>query len=297
MALEPTFSTVGSSLQLSRRQGVVLTQEVSFLQYHNNVIQTFTETVINAQEDTVLSTTSGRQIVKASTIPTFVTRSSVSQASVARTEDLIPEKRESTASPSTFNTTNVTSVPAPSGQQSVRNELSVASKAGVGVGVVLVAIVLCVVCYFLRRRSRKRRQIQHNDNKFINHPEQTTINPQVITGKEDAKPVELPSSFPNRPEIDGNPLHEAPNLPKSLAELPAKSIAKGRSPWQSPINRLRSYRGKEHLSKLEQKERQLQEEIARLEELGRLKTEREEVRQKINELSQHPKQDSRPLSV
>ncbi|KAL8789489.1 MAG: hypothetical protein Q9213_001102 [Squamulea squamosa] len=277
MALEPSSLTVDSAFQFSTDGQIPVlptpgTPTPGTIAQGGDVVSQITDGSIQApatpgaisQGGNVSSTISDGQI-QAPTKP--------SQTSVARTEDLIPERHESTASPSTV---NVTSVPAPSGQQSVRFGLPVASKVGMGVGVVLAAIVLCGLFYFLHRRSRQRRQIQHDDNKFIKHPEQATTDPQVTAREEDAKPVELPLSYPTRPEIDGNPLHEAPSSPKSRADSTAKSIAKGSSTSRLPINQLRSHRDKEDLSKLGQKERQLQEEISRLEKLGRLKTEREE---------------------
>ena len=48
----------------------------------------------------------------------------------------------------------------------------------------------------------------------------------------------------------------------------------------------------DHLSKLEQEERQLQEDIAQIERLERLKVERDRVRQRIRDLSEQPRRDS-----
>ncbi|KAI4208767.1 MAG: hypothetical protein LQ349_009650, partial [Xanthoria aureola] len=82
-------------------------------------------------------------------------------------------------------------------------------------------------------------------------------------------------SYHNRPEIDGNPLHEAPGTSKHLKELASGDIATSKPSSQSPINEKPSYVDLDHLSKLEQEERQLQGDIAQIERLERLKLERD----------------------
>lgn len=99
-------------------------------------------------------------------------------------------------------------------------------------------------------------------------------------------------SYHNRPEIDGNPLHEAPGTSNHHKELASGDIATSKPFSQSPINEKPSYVDLDHLSKLEQEERQLQGDIAQIERLERLKLERDRVRQRIRELNEQPRRDS-----
>ncbi|KAL8634673.1 MAG: hypothetical protein Q9226_009455, partial [Calogaya cf. arnoldii] len=82
-------------------------------------------------------------------------------------------------------------------------------------------------------------------------------------------------SYHNRPEIDGNPLHEAPESSKKYKELGIDDINSSKPSSQSPVNEAPDYVDLDHLSKLEQEERQLQEDIAQIERLERLKVERD----------------------
>ncbi|KAI4255089.1 MAG: hypothetical protein L6R42_006913, partial [Xanthoria sp. 1 TBL-2021] len=84
-------------------------------------------------------------------------------------------------------------------------------------------------------------------------------------------------SYHNRPEIDGNPLHEAPGSSKQHKELASGDITTSKQSSQSPVNEEPSYVDLDHLSKLEQEERQLQEDIAQIERLERLKLERDRL--------------------
>ncbi|KAL8798351.1 MAG: hypothetical protein Q9182_006739 [Xanthomendoza sp. 2 TL-2023] len=80
--------------------------------------------------------------------------------------------------------------------------------------------------------------------------------------------------LPHPPEIDGTSLHEAPASPPQPTDgVPStKPSSYGTDP--------------DHLSKLEQEERRLQDDIAQIERLEQLKAERDEVRRKIREMSQ-----------
>ncbi|KAL8755387.1 MAG: hypothetical protein Q9199_003680 [Rusavskia elegans] len=99
-------------------------------------------------------------------------------------------------------------------------------------------------------------------------------------------------SYHNRPEIDGNPLHEAPGSSKQHKELASGDITTSKPSSQSPVNEEPSHVDLDHLSKLEQEERQLQEDITQIERLERLKLERDRVRQRIRDLSEQPRRDS-----
>ncbi|KAL8779154.1 MAG: hypothetical protein Q9213_007080 [Squamulea squamosa] len=92
-------------------------------------------------------------------------------------------------------------------------------------------------------------------------------------------------SYLDRPEIDGSPLVEAPESPEQpgASKLNVSTRSK-RSPQVSDKDM-----DLDHLSKLEQEERRLQEDIAQIERLERLKAERDKVQQRITELSQQPK--------
>ncbi|KAL8986796.1 MAG: hypothetical protein Q9177_003942 [Variospora cf. flavescens] len=100
----------------------------------------------------------------------------------------------------------------------------------------------------------------------------------------------------NDQEIDSNPLYEAPiNVPEaSIIELGTSTSTiggGGPSVPPGPLGRGRSHESDTYdLSKLEQEERQLQEEIVRLEKLERLKSERDQVRRKIKDLHQQQQQ-------
>ncbi|KAL8836248.1 MAG: hypothetical protein Q9170_002992 [Blastenia crenularia] len=115
------------------------------------------------------------------------------------------------------------------------------------------------------------------------------------------QPTELDGvPLKGREEIDSNPLHEAPASPHTPHELAGPSTSgicstKGISPT-TPLPKQSTsvlHMNTEDVSTLEQEEQRLQEEIVRLEELARLKAERDGVRQKIRDLTQ----DSKLLSV
>lgn len=94
-------------------------------------------------------------------------------------------------------------------------------------------------------------------------------------------------SYHDRPEIDGTPLHEVPEPSKQLTDSTAHELASSKPLTQALVNDGRpGHVDLDHLSKLEQEERQLQEDIAQIERLERLKAEREKVRQRIRELNQ-----------
>lgn len=102
----------------------------------------------------------------------------------------------------------------------------------------------------------------------------------------------------NDQEIDSNPLYEVPiNVPEaSIIELATSTTTGGGGPSvpPGPLGRGRSHKSDTYdLTKLEQEERQLQEEIVRLEKLERLKSERDQVRQKIKDLHQQQQQSGR----
>ena len=98
-------------------------------------------------------------------------------------------------------------------------------------------------------------------------------------------------SFHNRPEIDSIPLHEAPESSKQNDQS-----AIGELSASNPSSQSRIYEpgpvGFDHLSKLEQEERQLSEDILQIERLERLKLERDRVRYKIRDLSEQPRRES-----
>ncbi len=99
-------------------------------------------------------------------------------------------------------------------------------------------------------------------------------------------------SYHNRPEIDGNPLHEAPGSSQYHKELASGDVTTSKPSSQSPIDEKPSYVDLDHLSKLEQEERQLLEDIAQIERLERLKLERDRIRQRIRDLNEQPRRDS-----
>ncbi|KAI4226362.1 MAG: hypothetical protein L6R36_003220 [Xanthoria steineri] len=98
--------------------------------------------------------------------------------------------------------------------------------------------------------------------------------------------------YQDRPEIDGNPLHEAPGSSKHHKELASGEITTSKPSSESPTNEKPSHVDLDHLSKLEQEERKLQGDIAQIERLERLKLERDRVRQRIRELNEQPRRDS-----
>ncbi|KAL8648942.1 MAG: hypothetical protein Q9226_005781 [Calogaya cf. arnoldii] len=99
-------------------------------------------------------------------------------------------------------------------------------------------------------------------------------------------------SYHNRPEIDGKPLHEAPESSEQHKESTVDDITTSKPSSQPPVNEGPDYVDLDHLSKLEQEERLLQEDIAQIERLERLKVERDRVRQRIRDLSEQPRRDS-----
>ena len=99
-------------------------------------------------------------------------------------------------------------------------------------------------------------------------------------------------SYHNRPEIDGIPLQAAPGSSKHHKELASGDITTSRPSSQSPVDKKPSYVVLDQLSKLEQEERQLLEDIAQIERLERLKLKRDNVRQRIRDLNEQPRQDS-----
>ncbi|KAL9624480.1 MAG: hypothetical protein Q9204_007872, partial [Flavoplaca sp. TL-2023a] len=99
-------------------------------------------------------------------------------------------------------------------------------------------------------------------------------------------------SYHNRPEIDGIPLHEAPESSKQYDEKTIGDITGSKPSSPSLIQGGPGYVDYDHLSKLEQEERQLQEDIAQIERLERLKVERDRVRKRIREMSGQPRRES-----
>ncbi|KAL8967529.1 MAG: hypothetical protein Q9197_005381 [Variospora fuerteventurae] len=219
------------------------------------------------------------------------------------------------SSPTATSSAAASTTPPP---EPVDKGLSNASKAGIGVGVVLGTAITCGICFLLFKRRRRQRQQQRQDpepEKEGNALEPPPAYPYGKTAQElDAQGV-AGSTFSNPQharsqvtehelegnpdrndqEIDSNPLYEAPfNVPEaSIIEL-GTSISTGDggpSVPPAPLGRGRSHKSDTYdLSKLEQEERQLQEEIVRLEKLERLKSERDQVRQKIRNLHQQQQQ-------
>lgn len=99
-------------------------------------------------------------------------------------------------------------------------------------------------------------------------------------------------SYHNHPEIDGIPLHEAPESSKQYDDKTINNNSGSKPSSPSVIQGEPRYMDYDHLSKLEQEERQLQEDIAQIERLERLKVERDRVRQRIRDLSGQPRRES-----
>ena len=99
-------------------------------------------------------------------------------------------------------------------------------------------------------------------------------------------------SYHNRPEIDDIPLHEAPESSKQYDEKTVGDITGSKPSSPSLIQGEPGYMDYDHLSKLEQEERQLQEDITQIERLERLKVERDRVRQRIWDLNGQPRRES-----
>ncbi|KAL8998136.1 MAG: hypothetical protein Q9169_002757 [Polycauliona sp. 2 TL-2023] len=90
-----------------------------------------------------------------------------------------------------------------------------------------------------------------------------------------------------RPELDSIQLHEAPESSKNdkiIGELTTATCS-SQPPTTSSVDL-------DHLSKLEQEERQLQEDIEQIGRLERLKVGRDRIRQKIKDMSEQPRRDS-----
>ncbi|KAL8691691.1 MAG: hypothetical protein Q9218_003147 [Villophora microphyllina] len=98
-----------------------------------------------------------------------------------------------------------------------------------------------------------------------------------------------------RAEIDSSPLYKTPASHKRLEGLTTCETSVISASSQAQVDNGSGYVDPDHLSKLEQEEQQLQEEIAQIERLERLKVERDRVRQRIRDLSEQPRQD--PLSL
>ncbi|KAL8650828.1 MAG: hypothetical protein Q9210_003597 [Variospora velana] len=257
------------------------------------------------------------------TITTDETESTGSGGREASTSTTPPNTVD-ISSPTATSSAAAPTIPPP---EPVDKGLSTASKAGIGVGVVLGTAIICGICFLLFKRRRRQRQQQRQDpepEKEGKALEPPPAYPYEKTAQElDAQGVAGPTlSTPrhsrsqgtehelegnpdrNGQEIDSNPLHEAPiNVPEApIVELGTNTTTGGGGPPvpPAPLGRERSHKSDtDDLSKLEQEERQLQEEIARLEKLERLKSERDEVREKIKDLHQQQQlgRASRSLST
>ncbi|KAI4124721.1 MAG: hypothetical protein LQ341_007044, partial [Variospora aurantia] len=250
------------------------------------------------------------------TITTDETESTGSGGREASTSTTPPDTVD-ISSPTATSSAAASTTPPP---EPVDKGLSTASKAGIGVGVVLGTAIICGICFLLFKRRRRQRQQKRQDpepEKERNALEPPPAYPYGKRAQElDAQGVAGPTfSTPqnsrsqvtehelegnpdrNDLEIDSNPLYKAPiNVPEaSIIELGTSTTTIGDGGPSAPpgplLGRGRSHKSDTYdLSKLEQEERQLQEEIVRLEKLERLKSERDQVRQKIKDLHQQQQQ-------
>ncbi|KAL8877840.1 MAG: hypothetical protein Q9198_004223 [Flavoplaca austrocitrina] len=83
------------------------------------------------------------------------------------------------------------------------------------------------------------------------------------------------TSYHDRPEIDGSPIHEAPDSPRQYQGSVLGNVIRNEPYSPPPKADGPGSVDVDHLSKLEQEERQLQEDIAQIERLERLKVERD----------------------
>ncbi|KAL8893223.1 MAG: hypothetical protein Q9192_005478 [Flavoplaca navasiana] len=258
-------------------------------------------------------------------------------------------------------TATIPAIPTNAAQEPVATGLSGASKAGIGIGAAVAAVIVGSLLYLLFRRRRKARQTSPiNDDSVLEHFESDAMQPPVTESKQDDRPPDPPPTYPydkpaprinvgvspdatsdalrvprnnsqvppadtevsnmtiagfyapssqhkestqppetldftsyhDRPEIDGSPIHEAPDSPRPyqgsvigdvICNEPYSPPPKADWPGSVDVD---------HLSKLEQEERQLQEDIAQIERLERLKVERDRVRRRIRDLTEQPRRDS-----
>ena len=167
--------------------------------------------------------------------------------------------------------------------------LSRASRAGIGSGVAVVAIIIGSLLYlFYRRRRRAPQTSPIKNDSAMEYIKSDTIQPQVAELEGGDRSADPPLS----PEIDSRPIHEAPDSPRQHKGSAIGDVIPEKPYSQPPSNDGPGFMDADRLSKLEQEERQLQEDIAQIERLERLKAERDRVRQSIRDLSQQQRRDS-----
>ncbi|KAL8977768.1 MAG: hypothetical protein Q9205_006501 [Flavoplaca limonia] len=277
-----------------------------------------------------------------------------------------PSTNPTTSSPTSTvlgaaSTATIPALPTNAAQEPVARGLSDASKAGIGIGAAVAAVIVGSLLYMLFRRRRRARQTSLiNEDGVLKNIESDAVQPPVTESKQDDRRPDPPPTYPydkpalsfdvgispdatsdalrgprnnsqvpptdtevsnmtvagsyapssqhkrstqppetlgfpsyhDRPEIDGSPIHEAPDSPRQyqgsvlgdvIRSEPYSPPPKADGPGSVDVD---------HLSKLEQEERQLQEDIAQIERLERLKVERDQVRQRIRDLTEQPRRDS-----
>ncbi|KAL9628958.1 MAG: hypothetical protein Q9204_005554 [Flavoplaca sp. TL-2023a] len=285
--------------------------------------------------------------------------------------DTVPPTTASSLNPTTSSPTStvlgaastatIPAIPTNAAQEPVARGLSDASKAGIGVGAAVAAVIVVSLLYTLFRRRRKARQtLLMNEDGVLENIESDTVQPPVTESKQDDRRPDPPPTYPydkpaprfdvevspdatsdaprgprnnsqvlptdtevstmtvagfyapsaqhkrstqppetldfpsyhDRPEIDGSPIHEAPDSPRQYQGSVLGDVIRNESYSPSPKANGPGSVDVDHLSKLEQEERQLQEDIAQIERLERLKVERDRVRQRIRDLTEQPRRDS-----